>query len=257
MGYAVEILVFTFGLSIGSFLNCLAWRLVNDESMLGRSYCPRCRQKIAWFDNLPLLSFLILRGRCRHCKERISIQYPLVEILAGLLFLAAYSLNFQPSTVGGLIILLRDWLIIAAMIAVFVIDLRWYLILDVVTIPSTAVFFLLNIFLGFDWFILLISGIIGGSFFFVQYIISRGKWIGGGDIRLGFLMGVILGWPYVILAIFLAYIIGSLVAVPLLITKKKGLKSELPLGVFLSTSTIIVLLFGEKILDWYLRLLAY
>ncbi len=266
------VFIIFFGLAIGSFLNCLIWRLINNESILGRSYCPKCKNQIAWYDNLPLISYVFLKAKCRHCKERISIQYPLVELATGILFLAAWYLesgignHFTQSVMQFPIrqladnsqfpiALARDFFIISVMIVVFVIDLRWYLILDIVTIPAIIIAFVLNLLLGINWYILLISGIIGGSFFLLQYILSKGRWIGGGDIRLGILMGAALSWPNVILAIFLAYIIGSVVAIPLLISRTKGLKSELPLGVFLSTATVIILLFGNQIFNWYLGLL--
>jgi len=142
------------------------------------------------------------------------------------------------------------------MIIIFIYDLRWYLILDIITIPACVIVFLLNLLLGFSLWNLLISGIIGSSFFLFQFIVSKGKWIGGGDIRLGLLMGIILGWPQVILAIFLGYFIGSIVGIGLIISKKKHLGSQVPLGIFLSTSTIIVLFWGQEILNWYLNLIT-
>ena len=102
---------------------------------------------------------------------------------------------------------------------------------------------------------MLISGIIGGSFFLIQFLISRGKWIGGGDIRLGLLMGLALGWPMVLVAILLAYLIGSLVGIGLILYKKKQWSSQIPLGIFLSTATVIALFWGQGILNWYLNLL--
>jgi prepilin signal peptidase PulO-like enzyme (type II secretory pathway) len=143
------------------------------------------------------------------------------------------------------------------LIFIFIYDLKYYLILDIITLPACLIVFILNLFLGFNLVNLLISGIIGGSFFLLQFLVSKGKWIGGGDIRLGLLIGVSLAWPMSIFAIFLAYILGSIIAIPLLISKKKKLKSEIPLGVFLSTATIITLFWGEQILSWYLNLLSF
>jgi len=148
--------------------------------------------------------------------------------------------------------LLRDWFLIALMIVIFIYDLRWYLILDVITLPACLIVFLLNLGLGYySWQNLLISGIIGGSFFFIQFLISRGKWIGGGDIRLGLLIGLALGWPNIAVAIFLGYFIGSIVGLGLIFTGRKQWGSQIPLGVFLSLGTIITLFWGEKILQWY------
>lgn len=257
------IFVFIFGLIIGSFLNCLIWRLHTGESLLGRSYCPKCKAQIAWYDNIPLLSFLLLGGKCRQCGRGIAWQYPLIELATGLLFALAYFLNYELRIMdSGFIIydslfmiqLLRDWFLIAVMIVIFIYDLRWYLILDLVTLPACLAILILNLFLGFNLWDLLISGIIGGSFFLVQFLISRGKWIGGGDIRLGLLMGLALGWPAVLTAIILSYFMGSIVGLGLIISGKKQWGSELPLGVFLSAGTIIVLFWHEQILNWYLNL---
>jgi leader peptidase (prepilin peptidase) / N-methyltransferase len=275
----ISIFVFLFGLIIGSFLNCLIWRLHKNESILGRSYCPKCKKQIAWYDNIPVLSFLLLRGKCRNCHKKISIQYPLVEFMVGVLFVMAFLNNFQfpifnfqtifndtifqfsNSSIINLksqiLNLCLDWFIIAAMTIIFIYDLRWYLILDIVTLPACVVVFLLNLTLGITWQNMLISGIIGSSFFLIQFLISRGKWIGGGDIRLGLLMGLALGWPLILVAIFIAYIIGSFISVGLIIAKKKQWSSQIPLGIFLSTATIIALFWGEKILNWYLNSLSW
>jgi len=275
MTYLMFITIFLFGLATGSFLNCLIWRLHKKESMLGRSYCPKCRKMIAWYDNIPLLSFLLLKGKCRHCKKKISWQYPVVELITGILFAIAFIVNIHYPlsniqtisiihyplsklyTFNFILSTIKLWFVIAVMIVIFIYDLRWYLILDKVTLPACLIVLLLNYFLGFGLWNLLISGIIGSSFFLFQFIISRGKWIGGGDIRLGLLMGFILGWPQVILAIFLAYFIGSIAGIGLIISKKKHLGSQVPLGIFLSTSTIIILFWGQEILDWYLNLISF
>ena len=268
MLYLLIIFIFAFGLIIGSFLNCLIWRLHQGEGMFpvllggrgkNRSYCPKCKHQIAWFDNIPILSFMMLGGKCRHCRKPISWQYPIVEFITGLLFVIAFLIN-TPVThplplPGG--DLLRDWFLISIMIVVFVYDLRWYLILDVVVLPACLVVFVLNLILGFSWHNLLISGIIGGSFFLVQFLISKGKWIGGGDIRLGVLMGLALGWPKIIASIFLAYFIGSIIAIGLLIAGKKKWGSKLPLGVFLSVATVVVLFWGEKIIEWYMDVMLF
>jgi prepilin signal peptidase PulO-like enzyme (type II secretory pathway) len=227
---------------------------------------------IAWYDNIPVLSFILLGGKCRNCRKPISWQYPIVELVTGILFLLVFSNNFQFSIFNFqtifnfqfsnfkfftsnfllLISIFRDWFIIAVMIVIFVIDLRWYLILDAVTMPAAAVIFFLNLALGMSWQNMLMSGIIGGSFFLIQFVISKGKWIGGGDIRLGFLMGLALGWPNVLTAIFLAYFIGSIFGIGLILSGEKKWKSKIPLGTFLAVATIITLLWGEKILGWYL-----
>ncbi|MFH1661813.1 MAG: prepilin peptidase [Candidatus Falkowbacteria bacterium] len=256
-------IIFIFGLIMGSFLNCFILRLHAKKTMLGRSFCPKCKKQIAWYDNIPVLSFLILGGRCRSCKKRISFQYIIVELATGLLFtLSFYIANIQYSISNiQLLLIFKYWFLISVMIIVFIYDLRWYLILDRIVLPSCVIIFSMNLFLGFSsqggfpsWQNMLISGIIGGSFFLIQFLISRGKWIGGGDIRLGLLMGISLGWPDVITAIFLAYFMGSIIGLGLIAFKKKKWGSQIPLGVFLSTSTIITLFWGELIIKWYFGL---
>ncbi len=245
---------FIFGLIIGSFLNCLIWRLHTGESLWGRSYCPKCKKKIVWYDNIPLISYFILRGRCRSCKKSISWQYPLIEFLAAFLFMFSFYLNAKTGSIDSFKIL-KDWFIISVMLIVLVYDLRWYLILDKVMFPSLLVVLIINVVLGFSWINLFISAIIGLSFFLIQFVISKGAWIGGGDLRLGLFMGVALGhWKLIILAIFLSYLIGSLVGLFLLFLNKKKWGSKMPLGVFLAMGTIITIFFGQVIVDWYFGL---
>ncbi len=265
------IFVFAFGLIIGSFLNCLIWRLHKAETVLGRSYCPHCQHQLAWYDNVPVLSFALLRGRCRYCRKPISWQYPLVEMVTGVLFLTAFILelskiqltgdNFQSFPWGQASFqLVRDWFVIAVMMVIFIYDLRWYLILDKVTFPSMAIVILFNLFLEFglsggeavlSWRNWLISGIIGGSFFLLQFIATKGKGIGGGDLRLGLLMGLILGWQGLVVALFVAYFSGSIIGLSLIMAGKKQWGSKLPFGVFLAPATIVALFWGQPIWQWF------
>ncbi len=263
MLYFILFFIFLFGLMIGSFLNCLIWRLHQGEGLWGRSYCPKCKKQIAWYDNIPVLSFILLGGKCRQCGQSISWQYPVVELITGALFLLAYYVNYEFRIMNyGFIIhdslfiiqLLRDWFIIAVMIVIFVYDLRWYMILDIITIPACLVVFILNLFLGFDLWNMLFSGIIGGSFFLLQFLISQGKWIGGGDIRLGLFMGLALGWPNILVALVISYFMGSIVSIGLVSAGKKQWGSQIPLGVFLSVGTVITLLWGQEILQWYMEI---
>lgn len=276
--FLILIFIFLFGLILGSFLNCLIWRLHKNENLSGRSYCPKCRRPIAWYDNLPIFSFIRLGGKCGSCGQPISWQYPIVELSTGLLFVAAFLLNLEfrilnfESIFNYLIFnnsinnsikilnfkfmiqLLRDWFLICVMTVVFIYDLRWYLILDIITLPACLIMLIFNLILGFSLWGLLLSGIIGGSFFLLQFIISKGKWIGGGDIRLGWLIGLALGWPGVSVAIIISYFIGSFVGLGLIAAGKKQWGSEVPLGVFLSAGTIITLFWQERILSWYVGL---
>jgi leader peptidase (prepilin peptidase)/N-methyltransferase len=265
MIYLFYIFTFLLGTIIGSFINCLIYRLHENKTLGGRSFCPKCKHQIAWYDNIPVLSWVILRAKCRYCKKPISIQYPIVELTTGLLFALSYELPYVAEAMQGTqvtsyeinLFLFRDFLIISFMIVIFLYDLKYYLILDRITLPAIILFTAINLYLGMNWQNLLISGIIGGSFFLIQFLISRGKWIGGGDIRLGVLMGVILGWPMLMLAIFLAYIIGSVISVGLILGGKKKWSSKVPLGIFLTTATVITLFWGEVIWNWYWNSLVF
>jgi len=154
---------------------------------------------------------------------------------------------------NGLAFILRDWFFVAVLMIVFVYDLKWGYILDRVSLPAIIIAFSVNILIGFPWYNLLLAAAIGSGFFLLQYAISRGKWIGGGDIRMGALMGCILGWPNVVVGLFLSYIVGSIVAVYLLARKKKKMGSTIAMGTFLAIGTAIAMLWGVDILMWYLQ----
>jgi len=259
------------GLCVGSFLNCLIYRLHEKKTILGRSFCPHCKKQISWHDNIPLLSFIWLRGRCRHCRRKISWQYPIIELATGILFVLVFVHNFSaqsgpalgwqfpiPSTWDNFQFLARmifQWLFVSILVIIFIYDLRWYIIPDIITLPAMALVLLVNLYLGVGWLNLLLAAGIGGGFFGLQYLVSRGRWIGGGDIRLGVLMGIILGYPQIITALMLAYISGSAIGVALLTARKKQWSSQIPFGTFLSAATVITMLWGEEILGWYLNLL--
>ena len=247
------------GLSIGSFINCFVWRLHAQKRVDGRSMCPKCKVQIDWYDNVPVLSYVWLKARCRHCKKSISWQYPVVELATGALFVLFFLLRhdhiFLNYNAVAFVALFRDFFIIAVLVVIFIYDLKYYLILDKVTLPAIVLIFGLNLLTGASWSGMLISAIIGGSFFLIQFIVSSGRWIGGGDIRLGFLMGMILGWPNILAALFISYILGSIIGVALISMKKKKMDSEVPFGVFLTFSTVITMLWGSELINWYVGLL--
>ncbi|OGF23339.1 hypothetical protein A2Y83_01330 [Candidatus Falkowbacteria bacterium RBG_13_39_14] len=258
--------IFILGLCVGSFLNVVIFRLKEGRNFIkGRSICPKCKHKLAWHDNIPLLSYILLKGKCRHCGKKISMQYPAVELAAGVLFLIAFIKwrsisNFLPAQAGQFLIsnyglLLSYFVFTSILIIIFVYDLRLYLILDKVSIPAIIAAFVLNIILERNYWNLLLAAIIVSGFFFLQFLISKGKWIGGGDIRLGFLMGVMLGWPNAIFALFLAYIIGSITGIGLIVFGKKKMESRVPFGTFLAPAIYIAMLWGGEILRWYMGFL--
>ncbi|MFH1822134.1 MAG: prepilin peptidase [Patescibacteria group bacterium] len=252
------ILVLFLGLSAGSFINCFAYRLYKGKTILGRSFCPACMSKLSWYDNIPILSFLILKAKCRYCEKKISLQYTLIETITASLFILAFYLSPISQNLmfamPEVLILLRNWFLISFMVIIFVMDFNWYVIVDKVSLPAAGIMLVLNLLLGFSWQNLLLAGIIGAGFFLAQFIISRGKWIGGGDVRLGLLMGFALGYPQVLVAMFLAYLLGSIIGVILIIMGRKRRTSKMPFGTFLTIATIICLFWGHYLLTFYLNL---
>lgn len=253
----LPILSFLFGLVIGSFLNALVWRMRVGKSFLWkRSQCPKCGHELSSLDLIPIFSFLFLFGKCRYCRRKISLQYPLVELFTGFLFIlfylkAAYFLEagLIPLNIYFWITIFLNWFLIAVLVAIFIYDARYGLIPDKFTVPAIFVAFLGNFLLGENIWNFALAALVGGGFFLVQYLISRGRWIGGGDIRLGILMGAILGYPNVILSLFLAYFIGAVYSLVLIAFKQKTLKSNIPFGPFLVAGTIIAMFLGERLMD--------
>jgi len=255
----IIVLLFVIGLSIGSFINALVYRLQNKKKIgWDRSECPHCHHQLNWHDLIPLLSLLILKGRCRYCRKPISWQYPLVEFLTGVVFVLRI---FQPGADQPLAsnIQYLIYLVFAVILMIiFAYDLRYMLIPDKISIPAIVLLLIVQLLIGNYQLPItsyLLAAAVASGFFFLQFIISKGKWIGGGDIRLGFLIGLMLGWPNILLGLFLAYILGTIISLPLVILGKQSLKSQVPFGVFLSLSTIFSLLWGNSVIEWYLGLL--
>ncbi len=245
--------VFVFGLIIGSFLNCLIWRLYKEETILGRSRCPLCSRKIEWYDNIPILSFFILRRRCRFCKNKISWQYPAVELISGLLFLLSFYLNFNNDF--SAVKVFSDFVLISLLIIIFIFDWRWFLIPVQILIFGGLFFLGVNLYLGISVWQLFLSMIFGAGFFALQYFITKRKGVGEGDIWLGGFLG--LSFPIfgdLILLVFSAYIIGGVSAILLLIFGLKKIGAKLPLGIFLSVAAVITLFWSNNLINWYLKL---
>ena len=235
----MAIIIFLFGLALGSFLNCVIYRLEHNQSFLrGRSYCPYCQHQLDLRDLIPVLSFLILRGKCRYCQQKISWQYPLVEIFTGLIFLLI--INYQLSII--------NFIIAPFLIIIFIYDLKHYIIPDKIIYPAILIAAIFNF---TNW----LSALGAAAFFLIIVLVSRGKWMGVGDIKLGFLMGLLLDWPSVLIALFLAFMTGAIIGIGLIVSGKKSLKSEVPFGPFLIGGTFIAMFWGQQIINWYLNFL--
>lgn len=250
----MDILVFVLvGLLVGSFINAAEYRYYRQlpiswdkiKKKFTRSMCVHCQEELRTVDLIPVVSFFWLRGRCRHCRTTIAWQYPAVELAtAGLFALSAwtYGVSFEAGIVA---------LISAILVFLFLYDLKYQLIPDAVSLPAIMLAIPAGLLLGLTWQSMLIGAAIGGGFFGAQYLMSKGVWIGGGDIRVGVLMGLLLGWQHTIFALFVAYIVGGSVATILLATKKMHRKSRLPFGPFLVIGIVCALFFGEPIVNAY------
>ncbi len=253
-----SLVIFIFGLIVGSFLNCLIYRLETGQSFLkGRSFCPYCKHLLNWQDLIPVLSFLILKGKCRYCQQKISLQYPLVELTTGFLFfLVFYYTKYNiPYTIYALIIT-------CFLIIIFVYDLKHYIIPDRIIYPAIFVSgiwyvvygLIFNRFLTYEILNTIYAAFGTALFFLFIVLISRGRWMGVGDVKLAFLLGLILGWPYILVALFLAFFIGAIIGAGLIISGKKRLSSEVPFGPFLVAGTFLAMFLGEELFNWYLTL---
>lgn len=235
------------GLGVGSFINVVVLRLYSRENITGRSHCVDCETTLRWVDLVPVVSYVLLRGRCRYCGKDIAGQYPLVEAVTATVFVLL-AVWFWADPLRLTIYALYS----SMLIVIFVYDLKYYLIPDIVSIPAVIVGIIGSLLLHVSWQSIVIGITIGGGLFLVQFILSRGKWVGGGDIRLGAAMGAMLGWPMIGVALFGAYVLGACVAIPMLVARRKGMKDALPFGTFLSVATVLTLLIGQPILHWYL-----
>lgn len=262
------------GLCFGSFVNALVWRLHEqsgkksggkDRQRLsitkGRSMCPRCQHELAAKDLLPIISWLSLKGRCRYCGKPISAQYPLVEFLTAVLFVALYIWWPVPFTAAQTVIFVL-WLALATgFMALIVYDLRWMLLPDRIVYPLTALAALIAVIAAATAANPAVAALntilavaVGGGVFYLLFQVSKGKWIGGGDVKLGWMLGLVAATPArSALLIFVAAFLGSLASVPLLLTRRMKRTSVIPFGPFLIVAAIIVQLFGHAILQWYQR----
>ncbi len=246
------ILIFIFGLIIGSFLNCVIYRLENKKSFLwGRSFCPKCKKTLVWYDLIPVFSYLMLAGKCRYCKKEISIQYPIVELATGLLFASLANFDHATQTI-------YFFAIISFLVVIFVYDLKSYIIPDKVVLPAIGLAIAYNLFsvlIGdFTWQVFwgrILAGFWPALGFFLLFFVSQGKWMGFGDVKLAFLMGLILGPAKVIVALYIAFILGGIIGLILVVSGIKKLKSEMPFGPFLILGTFLAMVFGKALLGWY------
>jgi len=246
----INIFIFLFGLIVGSFLN---WSFLK-----GRSFCPYCKQVLSWQDLIPVFSFLFLKGKCRYCGKKISLQYPLIEIATGLVFVLMLNyelriMNYEIFSFEFIAYFLFLILNSSFLILIFVYDLKHFIIPDKVIYPAIVIVFLYNLILNSQFIIhnSIFAAIGASAFFLFIVLVSRGKWMGVGDIKLAFLMGLLLGFPYILVALFFSFLIGAIIGIGLILAKRKTMKSEVPFGPFLVIGTFTALFLGEVIINWY------
>jgi leader peptidase (prepilin peptidase)/N-methyltransferase len=255
MNIGVGIFIFILGLAVGSFLNVCIYRIPLKKSILfPSSFCPKCRNKIKFYDNVPLLSYILLRGKCRYCHQKISLIYPAVEFLSGLIFLLLffkYGLSWD--FVSGVFLF-------SNLIVIFLIDLKYQIIPDVITLPGIIVG------LGFSiltksppFFESFLGFLVGGGVLYLIAMIGdkvfKKESMGGGDIKLAAMLGTFLGWQRVLLVFFLGSLLGAIVGILSLILSKKIRERRLiPFGPFLAIATLLTIFLGNQLIDLYVRL---
>jgi leader peptidase (prepilin peptidase)/N-methyltransferase len=250
MGAFLYIFLTFVGAAVGSFLNVLIFRIPEGQSIvLPSSHCPKCGHAIRVHDNIPIISYLILRGKCRDCHEKISLQYPIVEAITAvmsLLLFLKFGLSFK---------YLFSFIFTCALIVITFIDLRHQIIPDVISLPGIPVFFLLAVFF-MDvpiWEALLGILIGGGSLFaiaFLYEIITKREGMGGGDIKLLAMLGAFLGWKSLFFILFVSSLLGAVVGVSAMIIKGQDMKYAVPFGPFLSTAAVAYLFVGAGVMKF-------
>lgn len=242
--------IFIIGLVVGSFLNVLIYRSKEDKLstiFFSRSYCPKCKHLLAWYDLVPLFSFLSLKGKCRYCQATISSQYPIVELINALLYIILF-LFFGLSLSFGFYAI-----VFSILLAVAVHDIQTQYTPEILVWVALGLAIVGILLVGkVNIISLLIGAAIGAGVPGFLVLVSKEKWMGAGDIKIGLILGLILGYPLAILGLFLAFLIGAFVGIIYVKVRGGDLKDSLPFAPFLILSTFFALLYGQKIIDWYL-----
>ena len=246
---------FVLGSVVGSFLNVCIYRIPAGKSIVSPpSACPHCGHNIRWYQNIPILSYLFLRGNCASCRNPISFRYPAIEALTGLLFSSTlYYFNFSAAT-------LVYWIFLAALVIITFIDLDHQIIPDVISLPGILVGFICSFFIPWlSWGDSLLGIVIGGGILlgiaWIYEKVAKREGMGGGDIKLLGMLGAFLGWKAVLPVIFIASLFGSLIGVPLMLLQKGDTKLAIPFGPFLAFAATVYLFWGRDLVYWYLNLL--
>ncbi|MCE1226021.1 MAG: prepilin peptidase [Geobacteraceae bacterium] len=250
----MAVFVFLFGAAIGSFLNVCIYRLPLDQSIVSPgSRCMSCGAVVRWFDNIPIISWLVLRGRCRGCGAGFSIRYPLVELLTACLFLLLF-LRFGLSISFAIYVLL-----VVALIVITFIDFDHQIIPDEISLSGVVLGFLASFFLPEPGWASSLAGIVVGwgslALVFYAYLWLTGReGMGGGDAKLLAMLGAFLGWKAVPFIIFISSLVGSIVGLSLMALQRKGRHLAIPFGPYLAMGAVLYIFYGPQLINWYLRL---
>ncbi len=251
----IYLFIFIFGISIGSFLNVLIDRLPYEKKITGRSYCDHCRRRLFWYQLVPIISYLFLRGKCGFCHKKISLYYPLVEFLTGVMFIFVFlslspfdKLNYHFKIWQ----LIGYWGIIACLIVVFFADLKYHLIPDQIQITLFIFGLILLPFHGqsLPWLFVnrsLAALAVAAPIFFLHWV-STGRAMGFGDVKLGFNVGFLLGIKAGFLALYLAFVLGGFVGLLLILLGRKKMKSKIAFGPFIVIGAVLMLFYGRELL---------
>ena len=226
------------GLVVGSFIGAYTYRYPRKISIArGRSFCPKCGKKIAWFDNLPVVSYLVLKGKCRHCGKKVSLRYPLIELGSGI----------------GFVLLAPDLFLIfifSVLLAIFVIDLETQIIPDELVFLGLTTTLLVFLFQDFNFYANLLAGLGGASFLLLVNLLTRGRGMGLGDVKLAFWLGTFLGPVATISWLTTAFWLGGILGIFLLLLGRAKLKQKIAFGPFLIISFFVILKYGEVLRQW-------
>lgn len=249
--------LFIFGLVLGSFLNVCIYRLPLKRSIIHPpSNCPECGEKIAFYDNMPLMSYILLWGKCRHCRRPIPVRYPLVELITGLLSISLfmkYGLGYD-----YLIFLIFT----ALLIVISFIDLQHRIIPDVVSIPGILFGLILSFFMPhITWYDSLIGILGGGGILYLVAVVfewvTKKEGMGGGDIKLLAMIGAWMGWKSLPFIILISSLVGAIIGGGSLLLARQGLRTRIPFGPFLALGALVYLFFGREFVAWYFRFIRF
>lgn len=254
MHFVMYLLLAVFGLVFGSFVSALSYRIVRSKSIVhGRSKCPKCEAAIAWHDNIPLLSYILLGGKCRKCNRHISLRYPLIEVVTALTFIGVYALVRPPYSVewlSGLHELALPYVLVMAvlLISICVTDLEEKIIPDTFVFSGVVITFFALLLSDYDGlYMQLLSGSGAAIFFLVLWGATKGKGMGMGDIKLAFLVGLIFGAKLTLVWGFIAFISGAAIGLVLIGLGKTKFGREIPFGPFMVAGAAVCLAYGNKL----------